>query len=188
MKIILTEQQYNRFIKESSDEIDYGLTLTKKGNYFYLILIESDGSIAGYIRMYRNKGKGFSRDTFAAKSGLGKYMLMFNFSAASPNPVTVDRGGGTNSSAYNVIDKFVNSYNIRLEDIPKDSPDYIPNENSEMQKKYLNKYMYGSFSKGTINEFLRNGKILMGRLGISEDDLIKNAEEFFERRYSGQLS
>lgn len=185
MKILITEEQYKSVVNEQ-EQPDYGLVITKKGNYFYLILIEGDGSVAGYIRMYRNKEKGFSRDTFAAKSGIGKYMLMFNFAVAAPHPVTVDRSGGTNTSAFKALSKFIKQHNVKLEPIPKDSADYIEEGITDYQKKYQNVYMYASPDRSFLNEFLNNGKTIIDYLQISENELIQKAEAFFQRRYAGE--
>lgn len=185
MKIKILQETLSKIIREQ-EEIDYGFFVTKKGNNFYLVLMDSTGNPVGYIRLYRNPEKGFSRDTFAAQTGFGQYMLMFNFAVASPNPVTVDRAKGTNRSAYKSIEKFISNNNITLVPIPKQSPDYVHVENpTEDQEKYLNTYMYSNADNSFLNEFIKNGKIIMQQNNLTPDEVLNRAENFFEKRYAG---
>jgi hypothetical protein len=186
-KVLISEEVYKLLLKEdgtaTEDEGEVGLSIIRQGIYFYIILLDEAGSIVGYIRLYRNKDKGFSMDTFSAISGYGQYMLMFATMIAYPHPITRDRGKGGNKASEFSIRKFVDSSNVRIADIDRDSKDYVMGSDTP----FINTYIYGVGNKSLITHYLEQGRKITNEKNLSDEDLIASAERFFEKRYSGEF-
>jgi hypothetical protein len=159
------------FIKEQKES--FKLYFWKENDNTINISLFDANDIVGYIKLQKNKDKGYSVRLVAADRGYGIYLYYISGGIVYPKPITSDRWGGTNFKAKGVLRKLQNSPIVQKENINVLSGDYI-----DSNEEYLNQYFYIK-----PNSFVKNLVLNANKGGHKIDEVKKRSLEFFDKKY-----